>query len=126
MPYYTYSSPQTGKTKDIFQGMNDVHEYFDEEEGIMWERVFTVPQASIDTQIDPFNQNQFIDKTGNNKGKMGDVYDRSAEMSAKRAAKAGGVDPLKAKYYEEYSKKRKGKPHPTQIKEKMANTTIEI
>lgn len=100
--------------------MQDEHVY--EEDGVKWERVFTVPQASIDANIDPFNQQQFIDKTGSKNGSVGDVWDRSAELSAKRAEKAGGVDPVKAKYYKDYSKKRKGKPHPKQIIEGSQKT----
>jgi hypothetical protein len=42
---------------------------------------------------------------------MGDMLDYSAEMSAKRAEQAGGVDPVKKKFFEDYSKERKGANH---------------
>ena len=63
MPYYTYINPHSGETKDVFQHMEDEHKYI--EDGIVWERVFGVPQANIDavSSIDPFNKQQFMDKT---------------------------------------------------------------
>ncbi len=108
---YLYKNPETGEIKEIVQGMNDVHEY--EEDGVEWNRVFTVPQASIDTKIDPFSKNAFIDKTRNN-STMGDMWDRSRELSDRRAQESGeGVDPVKQKYIKDYKKKRGGKDHPS-------------
>ena len=37
-------------------------------------------------------------------------------MSQRRADQAGGVDPVKEKYFKEYSKKRKGAKHFEQMK----------
>ena len=98
--------------------MNDPHEYFGEADELNepWQRVFTIPNASIDTQIDPFNSNQFVDRTGSKKGSYGDMLDYSSEMSQRRADQAGGVDPVKEKYFKEYSKKRKGAKHFEQMK----------
>jgi hypothetical protein len=42
---------------------------------------------------------------------MGHMLDYSAEMSEKRAEQAGGIDPVKQKYFENYSKERKGAKH---------------
>ena len=123
MPVYIYSHPKTKATKEIVQTMNEPHVY--NENGIEWNRIFTLPQASIDANIDPFNKQQFIDKTGAKKGTMGDTWDRSAELSEKRAQKRDGVDPVKAKYFKDYAAKRKGKPHPKQLQE-AANQTITV
>ena len=124
MPQYSYRNPKTGKTKDVFQTMNEEHSY--SEGGVVWERVWTVPQAAVDANIDPFNQNAFIDKVGAQKGSMGDCYDRSAELSAKRAEKRGGSDPIKEKYYEAYKNKRRGTEHPLQIKERVSKINVTI
>lgn len=43
---------------------------------------------------------------------MGDLWDRSQELSEKRKKLYGGEDPVKKKYYDNWSKKRKGKVHP--------------
>lgn len=117
MPVYTYKRKSTDEHCDVFQSMNDKHEYFgengDEDD---WIRVFYSPCASIDSQIDPFSSKQFAEKTGTKKGTYGDLLDRSAEMSNRRAELAGGKDPVKEKYFENYSKERKGAKHPEQMK----------
>ena len=39
------------------------------------------------------------------------MMDRSAELSEKRKELNGGTDPVQTKYFENYSKKRKGLKH---------------
>ncbi len=107
MPYYVFKNPETEDIVEILQGINDPHKYFDES-GTEWERVYTSPIIATDTKINPFSQKQFLDKTAK-PGTMGDIWDRSAELSHLRAEKNGGVDPIKEKYKENYSKKRKGR-----------------
>ena len=108
MPLYTFEHPATGEIKDVIFGMNDEKHHVDEE-GVSWLRVWHSPEASIDADIDPFSANQFIEKT-KTKGSVGDLLDRSAELSAKRSEKLG-YDPVKQKYFKEYSKKRNGTKH---------------
>lgn len=110
MPLYTYEHPETSETIDIVQGMNDKHTYIDKD-GVEWKRVFYIPQASIDSKIDPFDKSSFKEKTGQQKGTYGDLVDRSKEMSEKRKDKLG-YDPVQKKYFKEYSKKRRGLKHP--------------
>lgn len=107
MPLYLYLNERTGETKEILQSMNDVHSY--EEEGVAWKRVFTIPQTSIDTKIDPNSSKDFVRAT-NKKGTIGDIMDLSAELSDKRAEKEG-TDPVKQKHFEDYKKKNNGKKH---------------
>ena len=113
MPLYVYQHPETGEEIEILQGMNDVHEYLDDE-GVKWTRVFFAPNMNLDTDLDPFSQADFVRATGNKKGTMGEMMDLSKEMSARRAEKNGGVDPIKQKDYQEY-KKKTGKPHPKSL-----------
>ena len=82
MPIYIYKHPSEEIYREVLQSMNDVHEYF--EDGTQWNRVFLVPNASIDSSINPYSQNDFVNKTANKKGTMGDLMDLSAELSAKR------------------------------------------
>ena len=110
MPLYTYEHPETEEQLDIMQGMNDDHTYIDKK-GVAWKRVFHSPQASIDSEIDPFSQKSFRDKTENKKGTYGDMIDRSKELSQARKDKAG-YDPVEKKYFKEYSQKRRGVKHP--------------
>lgn len=125
MPLYTYRNPKTGEEVDLVQGMNDIHEFTDEN-GLKWDRVFYAPNASIDTRTDEFSQQKFIDRTASKKGSVGDMLDYSAEMSAKRAEKAGGVDPVKKKYLEDYSAKRKGAKHLADKPKTIENKNIKI
>ena len=117
MPIYLYFNTETQEHREVYQKMDDPHEYFVENgEEKNWKRVFTVPQASIDAKIDPFNTRDFVSKTGGKKGTYGDLLDKSAELSQKRADLAGGKDPIKEKYFSDYSQKRRGAKHPDQMK----------
>ena len=108
MPIYLFQNPKTGKVKEIFQSMNDSHVY--SEDGIEWQRIFTIPQASIDTEIDAFSEDSFKKKTAGKRETLGDLMDRSKELSEKRQSIAG-TDPVQNKFFENYSKTRKGKKH---------------
>ena len=109
MPLYTYEHPETKEVIDIIQGMNDEHTYTDDK-GTKWNRVWSIPQANIDSDTDPFDNKAFINKTANQKGSYGDLIDQSRELSQKRKAKLG-YDPVQQKYFKEYSKKRNGIKH---------------
>lgn len=122
MPLYIFQSRETGEVRDVFFHMEDIKIYNGEngDEVDVWERQFTVPQASIDSRIDPFDNKAFIEKTGKNKGSLGDVLDRSKELSEIRAEKRGGKDPLKEKYLSKWKKDRKDrKVHPSEIHRKV-------
>jgi hypothetical protein len=106
MPIYLFKNPKTGFIAQVFQVMNDKHIY--SENGIEFERIFTAPNAQIDSQIDPNSSVQFIEKTGKMKGTMGEIWDYSKELSEKRAKSNGGEDPIRAKAEKKYSNKRKG------------------
>ena len=63
MPEYLFKNPDTGEVISVVQGINEEHAY--SENGKVFERVFTVPNASIDSDLDPFSAQQFTDKTRN-------------------------------------------------------------
>lgn len=112
MPLYLFKNPKTNKIVSVFQAMNDDHSY--SENGIKYERIFTVPNASIDFQIDPNSSQQFVEKTGKMKGTLGEIWDYSKEMSEKRS-KVTGVDPIREKSEAAYSKKRRGMKYKEKI-----------
>ncbi len=117
MPIYLFSNPSNPEeVVEVAMGINDKHEYI--KDGIKWNRVFTVPQASKDTQIDCFNSKDFVLKSRDKKGTVGNLFDLSAELSTKREQKLG-KDPYKEEYFQNYSKTRKGKLHPKQRQEKL-------
>ena len=117
MPIYIYKHPESEQYEEVFQGMNDKHVYFDSD-GLEWKRVFTIPNASIDSRIDPNSSKEFIEKTANKKGSFGDVMDFSKELSQMRSESNGGVDPVKEKYFSDYAKKRNGAKHFDEVKSK--------
>ena len=116
MPEYIYQHPDTEEIKSIIQSIHDKHEYIDSD-GIKWNRVYTVPQMGIDTKMDAnTSSREFSDKTKNKRGSLGDLFDQSKELSEARK-KMYGKDPVKKKYWDDWSKKRKGKKHPEMFKD---------
>lgn len=113
MPVYIYQNPKTKEIIEIVQSINDIHEYHDQN-GLEWHRIFTVPQIGIDTKLDAFSSAaDFANKTKNKNDNLGQLWDRSKELSDKRKEKFG-EDKFKKKYIENWSKKRKNRrPPPT-------------
>jgi hypothetical protein len=116
MPEYLYQHPETEEIKSVIQSVHDKHEYIDEH-GLKWNRVYTVPQMGVDTKMDAnTSAREFSEKTKNKRGTLGDMFDQSKELSEARK-KMYGKDPVKKKYWEDWSKKRKGKKHPEMFKD---------
>lgn len=110
MPIYIFQHPKTLEAKELFFGMNDDKKYVDDS-GTEWKRVYSLPQVNAESSFDPWDQNGFVNKTANMKGSVGDLMDKSAELSAQRAESNNGVDPLRQQYFKDYSKERKGAKH---------------
>jgi hypothetical protein len=128
---YQFKNKKTGKIIDVVMSMKEYKHYRgqnDDED--FWERIYDLPQVNIGNckTVDPFDNNAFVRKTGGMKGTYGDLLDYSSELSDRRAEMAGGEDPLKRKYFDEYKKKTGGKKHlkdrPKKIDTK--NATIEF
>jgi len=116
MPTYIYEDPETGETKEVIQRMNEDHKF--ESNGKEWRRVFTNPQASIDTKWDEFSNRDFLEKTRAKRGTMGDLFDKSKELSQKREQRAG-IDEKKQKIIKQYEENT-GKKHPQTIERKKS------
>ena len=110
MPMYLFENPETGEVVEVFFHMNDEKSHTDDS-GVEWKRLYGNPQLSTHASIDPWNNNDFVNKTADMKGTVGDLLDRSAELSAKRAEQHDGVDPVKQKYFNKYSEERHGAKH---------------
>ncbi len=87
---------------------------------VQWRRVFTQPRMSVDTRVDPYSSRDFI-KATNKPGVVADLWDRSKELSLKRADKEG-TDPIRQTFFDRYSKRRSGKKHPEQQREESVKT----
>ena len=116
MPLYEFEKVSDPKITETFyfpcKDAPKIGGFHTDENGVEWKRILTVFNAPMDTvaSIDPFNQNDFIEKTGKKKGTFGDILDASKELSEKRK-KERGEDPVQKKYFEEYKKKRHGVQH---------------
>lgn len=117
MPLYVFQHPETEEVKEILQKMSEEHAY--SEEGVAWNRLFTVPNAAIDSQYDCDSADSFIKNT-NKKMTIGDMWDESAAQSQKRVDKHG-YDPVKQKTIKKYEK-RTGKIHPDKAKSDVSIT----
>jgi len=102
MPYYLFSHPETGEIREIFFHMRDEKKYSDEH-GVAWLREYVVPQAGIDTKLDPYSSRAFVEKT-RKAGTMGELFDLSKEMSEKRGGKKN--DPIKKEHELQWKKDR--------------------
>ena len=126
---YQFKNKKTGKIVDIVMSMKNYRPYrgkSDNEDH--WERVYDAPQVNIGnaTVVDPFDNKAFVNKTGGMTGKYGDLLDYSSELSDRRAALAGGEDPLKRKYFDDYKKKTNGKKHIKDIPKKIETKNARI
>jgi hypothetical protein len=125
MPMYVFQHPDREEYVEAYFGMNDEKKYIDEE-GTEWKRVYLSSQLSVDAKVDPWDNADFVNKTGNKKGTVGDMLNLSSELSEQRAKESGGVDPLKQKYYDNYSKQRGGAKHVDQMKKTYEDKNIKI
>lgn len=107
MPEYLFRNPETDEYISVIQGVNEDHSY--SENGVEFERVFTVPNASIGSKQDG-SYESFKKATTNKKITLGDAWSISRESSEKRQQDRGR-DKVKKSYFEDYSKKRQNKKH---------------
>ena len=61
MPIYSFINPDTGEEIELVQSMKEPHVYVDEN-GLEWKRVWSLPNAAIDAEIDPFDKQAFSRK----------------------------------------------------------------
>ena len=109
MPFYIFQHPESKEVIEVQQRMRDKHVYVDDS-GTEWKRVFTNPNAAIDTRPDVYSTAQMARSVDNKKETYGELQDRSKEASEKRISQ-NGYDPLKQQWFDDYAKKRKGKKH---------------
>ena len=115
MPYYIFSNPnKPSEVIEVFFSMKDKKEYI--KNGIKWNREYIIPQASFNTKIDPLSSKDFVNKTRDKTGSIGNILDESKELSLKRTEIIGN-DPIKNKWYSNWQKRRK-KIHPDVQKQK--------
>jgi len=114
--FYSFVHSVTGETKEVEMPMSEYKAYKGEGgTDDNWQRIYDTPQVNIGNyvakKVDPWNNNQFVERTGKMKGTYGDLHDYSAQMSEKRAKESiTGEDPVKRKHFDKYEK-NVGKKH---------------
>jgi hypothetical protein len=109
MPIYLFEHPKTKKVIEVVLRMSEPHIYVDAA-GVQWNRIFSIPQAAMDTRISATDKQEFISKTRSKKMSVGDMWDMSAELSEKRGGTTGH-DEIRVKAEAAY-KEKTGKKHP--------------
>ena len=112
---YLFHNKETDEYREIEMSMKEYAHYRGENnDEDCWERIYDTPQISMGNStsktVDPYSQNEFVERTGKMKGNFGNMLDYSKELSEKRAKDHGGTDPVKEKYFRNYEKKT-GKKH---------------
>lgn len=123
MPIYLFENPATNEIVEVIQRMNDDHVFIDEN-GISYKRIYTIPNSSIDSKIDAFSSKDFAQKTGNKKGTIGDLFEKSKELSEKRGG--ASCDPVLKKYFSSYEKENGVKHSSQTAKEKFENANKKL
>lgn len=127
MPIYSFEHTETGEVHEVVYHMKDLKDYAGPQgdQPGKWRRVWGSPLAAENSRpVDPYSARDFARVT-NKAGKVGDLWERSAELSAKRADK-DGRDPLKETFYKDYACKHPGKSHPAQIREKQTEALKKV
>jgi hypothetical protein len=108
MPIYIYEHPESKQRKEIIQSVHENHEYIDQD-GVRWNRIFTLPELNINDKLNEYSTDKdFASYTKKRKGTIGDLWDKSRELSEKRE-KIFGKDIIKDGYKKNWSKKRKNR-----------------
>ena len=119
MPEYTYCNIENEEEqRDFVFKMNDVKPDVIEVDGKKWRRDWSALriQGAVDGKLNCWSERSFVEKTAKMKGTVGDLWEKSQELSSQRAKEAGGQDPILQKNYKDYAKKTRGAAHPDLIK----------
>lgn len=125
MPTYVYRTIPTDGSRprkfEVTQSMKDAPLTHDDK-GVPVKRVISGGFGfAMNGKTDPNSATQFRERTSKG-GTVGDLWDRSKELSEMRAQANGGEDPVKQKYYRDFRRSRKGTPHPTELAESQRKT----
>ena len=82
MPFYLYQHPKTEQIIEVMQSCKDKHEFIDSE-GVQWNRVWTVPNASVDNCNDGTEEG-FVRYTQDKAGTVGDLWDATRNLAKKK------------------------------------------
>lgn len=116
MPLFDFQS-DSGETISVYLTLNEPKESYQTQikDGKVYRRIYTPFNVCKDTRSSDGTREDFQRMTEGKNLTMGDMFDKSKELSIKRAERNGGVDPVAERTYAKYQKKI-GKKHPDVIK----------
>lgn len=124
MPVYDYHHEESGKTISVFVPLSATDQERAQqmgEDGNVYRRVYAAPLAAQNMLHGDSTIADFRRATTDKRNlSVGEAWDISREMSERRAAKNGGVDPKKEQFYRDYEKRTKSKHHDVIQREKRA------
>lgn len=113
MPVHDFTDEASGETIAVYVPANasPLEHQQQERDGKVFKRVYSAPRPARDMGYGDSTAEDFARKTASDKRglKVGDLWEISAEMSARRAQR-DGVDLVKEQYYETYEKEN-GEKH---------------
>lgn len=112
MPLYDFEHVESGEIITVHLDLKQPQAAYQKQErdGKVYRRIYTVPNAAQNILAGTLTQDDFRRVTTDKGLTVGKMQDISREMSADRAAKNGGLDPVKEKFYKDYERKN-GVPH---------------
>lgn len=110
MPVYDFQHEESGQIIAVLVRLDEPDTARQEQtvDGKVYKRVYSASQISKDTKVGDATLNDFTKITTDKNLSVGTMWDISKEMSAKRAEKNGGIDPVQQKFYDDYKKKMGG------------------
>lgn len=129
MPFVDFENIDTHEVIEIWFQPNEERVYNgpNGDEVGKWKKLMGNPYMAVSssTRISATNPKSFHAAMENKKGlTMGQMWEQSAELSAKRAG-VSGQDEVKQKYYDSY-KQKTGKEHPQKSKEDAGKKAKEL
>jgi hypothetical protein len=123
MPVLEFHNEESGKTISVLVKQSEPIESFHRQtvDGVVYKRVYAAPLAGKDMRPSAdATQNDFDRMVSGKRGlTVGDAWDTAKDLSDKRAAKNGGIDPKKEEFYRDYQKKTGGKHMDVKKREAM-------
>lgn len=110
MPVYDFQHEESGQIIAVLVRLDEPDAARQEQtvDGKVYKRVYSASQINKDTKVGDATLNDFTKITTDKNLSVGTMWDISKEMSAKRAEKNGGIDPVQQKFYDDYKKKMGG------------------
>lgn len=124
MPVFDFIHEATGETISVLVRHTepDIARHEQVVGDKIYKRVYAAPLAASNSRPNDGTQQDFDRLVTDKKMTVGDAWKVSAELSERRAAQHGGVDPVKEQFYKDYKKKTGGEHADVKKRKAVAQT----